>query len=251
MVLEVGHQKAGQPHEVVLDHTHHMKTVGHDAGFGEVAPDEAAIRAGEIDADDFHPLPALEFHQETHEFRFAFARLDIENPTVLQVAEGSAETLALVEGVFIDSEVAGTIQREAFGGLADSELVVDARNGCLAEGLPAGKGFGADAIMMPLVDLLPERFGTVASGQDAGESRNEALVAGKTEEPAGVDDESCRLPEAIEMADLALVAAFAQEPCSSATGAAFGHGSGLGLDMDGRRGRVMALKGVVTLQAYI
>lgn len=251
MVLEVAHQMTRQLHEVVLNHPHDMEAVRHDAGLGKVTADQAAIGAGEIDADDLHPLPAFEFAEECRQVRFAFSRPELEDPTVLQVAEGGAEALALVEGVFVDAKVARTVQREAFGGLADGELLVDAGDGRLAEGLPEGKGFGADAVMMQSVDLLPERFGAVASGQDAGEPGNEAFVAGKTMEPAGVDDEACRRPEAIEVADLALVAALAQEPSPAATGAAFERGSGLGLDMDGGRARLVALKGVVTLQAYI
>ena len=173
----------------------------------------------------------------------AFTWLDIEDPPVLQVAEGGAEALALVEGVFVDAKVARTVQREAFGGLADGELLIDAGDGCLADGLSEGKGFGTDAVMMLSIDLLPERFGAVASGQDAGELWYKAFVTGKTAEPAGVDDEVGRLPEAIEVADFAQVAAFAQEPCPFAAGTAFGRGSGLGLDMDRGGGRLVTLKG--------
>ncbi len=104
--------------------------------------------------------------------------------------------------------------------------------------------------MVLAVDLLPERFRAVASGQDAGEFGNEAFAAGHAEEPAGVDDEAGGLPEAIEMADHALVAAFAPEPRPTTTGAAYGRKSGLGLDLDRRRGKLMTLKGVVTSDLY-
>jgi hypothetical protein len=46
VMLEVGRQLARQLHEVVLDDPHHMEAVGHDAGVGKVAPDQAAVGAG-------------------------------------------------------------------------------------------------------------------------------------------------------------------------------------------------------------
>jgi hypothetical protein len=66
-----------------------------------------------------------------------------------------------------------------------------------------------------------------------------------------VDDEARRFLEAVEVSDLALVATLTLEPCGSATGTAFGQDSGLKLDMEGGWGRFKALKGVVSLQAYI
>jgi len=190
VILEITHQKTRQLHEVVLDDTHDMEAVGHDACIGKVTANQAAIGAGEIDADDLHPLPALEFTKECCKVRLAFSGLNVEDPSVLQIAEGGAEALALVEGMFVDAKVARTVQREPFGGFADGELLVNAGDACLAEGLFERKGFGADAVMMQPVDLLPERFGAVASGQDAGELGNEAFVAGKTKEPVSVDDEA-------------------------------------------------------------
>jgi hypothetical protein len=52
VILEITHQKTRQLHEVVLDDTHDMEAVGHDAGIGKVTANQAAIGAGEIDADD-------------------------------------------------------------------------------------------------------------------------------------------------------------------------------------------------------
>ena len=252
VVLQVGHQQPRQRHEVVLDDPHDMEPVGNDAGVGEVTPDEAAVGAGEVDADDLHPLPPLEFVQESGQVRLALPWLDLEDPAPLQIAEGGAEALALVQGVLIDAEVARAVQREAFGGLADGELVVDAGDGGLAEFPAAGEDAGADAIMMMLINLFPERLGAVASGQDAGEPWQEGLATGSAEEAVGMDDEPGCLLETIEVADLALVAAFAEELGALAVWTAFrSPGACLKLDMDGGGGRLVALEGVVTLQAYI
>jgi hypothetical protein len=67
-----------------------------------------------------------------------------------------------------------------------------------------------------------------------------------------VDDEPGRLFEAIEVADPALVAAFAEELGSLATGTALGAlEGGLKLDMNGTGSRLMVLEGLVPLQPYI
>ena len=92
----------------------------------------------------------------------------------------------------------------------------------------------------------------MAAGQDAGELRDEGSAAGNAEETVGVDNEPGRVLEAIEVADLALVTALAEELGSLAMGAAFWPPQpGLKLDMDGGWGRLVALEGVITLQAYI
>ena len=173
MVLEAGHQMAGQLHEVVLDHAHDMEPVRHDPGIGKVAAHEAAVGAGKVDTDDLDALPPLEFAEESGEIRFAFARPDIEDPAVPQIAEGGAEALAFVEGVLVDAEINRAVQREALGGLAAGELLIDPGDGGLPEFLPVGEGFGADAIVVLLVDACPERLGAVTAGQDAGKHWNE------------------------------------------------------------------------------
>lgn len=67
-----------------------------------------------------------------------------------------------------------------------------------------------------------------------------------------MDDEAGRFLEAIEVANLALVAALAEQVGSLAIGAALRPPeSSLKLDMDRGGSRLSVLKGVVTLQAYI
>lgn len=236
-------------HEVVLDDTHDVEAVGHDPGVGKIAPDEAAVGAGKIDANDLHAFAALEPAEESGEIGGAFAGPDIEDPAVLQVAEGGAEALAFVEGVFVDAEITRAVEGKAFGGLAEGELLVDAGDGCLSELLPAGEGPDAGAIVVLLVNGFPEGLGTVASGNDAGQAWEEASAAGDAEEMAGVDDETGGLSEAVEVTDPALVAAFADEPGALAMGTGPRLECLRMLDMDGGRGGLDALKGGVTLQA--
>lgn len=59
VVLEGNDQLSRQRHEVVLDDAHDVEQVGHDAGVGEVAPDDAAVGAGEVDTDDLDALAPL------------------------------------------------------------------------------------------------------------------------------------------------------------------------------------------------
>lgn len=250
MAFEIGGQMAGQYHEVVLDDAHDMEPVGHDAGVREVAPDDAAVGTGKVDADDFHALAALEIAEESGQIRGAFAAPDVKDSAVFQVAEGGAEALAFVQGVFVDAEVARAIEGKAFGSLADGELLIDAGDGGLSEFPTAGEGSGANAIVMVLIDVFPEGLGAMASGKNAGEARQETPAAGHAEEAVGVDDEACGLAEAVEVADGALVFALSEQLGSFAMRAASGPLESSGeLDMDGRSGRLMTMKGVVTLQA--
>lgn len=107
VAFEVGRRMARQPHEAVLEEAHDVEAVGDDAGLGEVAANQAAVRPGEVDADDLHLVAALELAEEGGQIRFAAAGPDSEDAAVLQVAEGGEEAPALVEGVLVDAEVAG------------------------------------------------------------------------------------------------------------------------------------------------
>jgi len=242
---------ARQLHEVVLDDADDMEAVGDDPGSGEGVFDEAAVGAGEVDADDPHLLPALELAKEPGEILMAAAGLDVENTPVFQVTEGGGEALALVEGVLVDAEVARALQGEAFGGFAAGELLVDAGNGGLADFVALGERAGADAIVVELVDGFAEGLGAVASGPDAGEPGDEAAATLAAQEAASVDDELCGLLKAVEVADRAEIRPFADEAGALAMGTAFGSKLRGKLDMNLGGSRFGILKGVVPLQAYI
>lgn len=53
-----------QLHEVMLDHSHHVKAVSDDSCIWKIASNQAAVRAGEVNADDFDKFSAFEFFEE-------------------------------------------------------------------------------------------------------------------------------------------------------------------------------------------
>ena len=93
---------------------------------------------------------------------------------VPEVAEGGAEALALVQGVFVDAQVLRAIQGDPLTGLAPGELGVDARHGRLAQALGRGNGAGTDPVVVLLEHLFPESLGAVPALQHAGQDGNEA-----------------------------------------------------------------------------
>lgn len=114
--------------------------------------------------------------------------------------------------------------------------MVNTGDGGLAELLAACEGANAKAVVVLLIDGFSEGFGAVATGPDAGEVGKERLGAGNAEISVGVDDELSGFFEAVEVADLALIAAFAEQMGGMAVGAVFGAPEGnLELDIDGSR----------------
>lgn len=53
-----------QLHEVMLDHSHDVEAIGHDSCVWKIASNQAAIRAGEVNADDLDQFSAFEFFEE-------------------------------------------------------------------------------------------------------------------------------------------------------------------------------------------
>lgn len=83
---------------------------------------------------------------------------------------------------------AWAVELHAFGGLALGELLVNARAVGRAEGLVGGEGFGADAIVVVLVDHFSKGLRAVSPGKNAWKLGNEALLAREAMEAAGVSD---------------------------------------------------------------
>ena len=59
---------------------------------------------------------------------------------VFEVAEGGSESSSFVKSVLVDAEHDRALEADAFGGLAFSELGVDAADGSGADGLDFGQG---------------------------------------------------------------------------------------------------------------
>lgn len=74
VMLQILHQMTCQLHEVMLDHSHDMEAVSDDSSVWKIAPNQAAIRAREIDANDLNLLFALEFFEKRSEFWSASAK---------------------------------------------------------------------------------------------------------------------------------------------------------------------------------
>lgn len=110
--------------------------------------------------------------------------MDFKDAMVFEITEGGAEALSFMEGVFVDPEDEGTLERDAFGGFATGELAVDALDGCFAESLSPGDGAGADSLVVLLEDGLAIGFGSVPAFHDPGKVRDERAFTGEASESA-------------------------------------------------------------------
>jgi hypothetical protein len=63
------------------------------------------------------------------QIRCRFALNNVRHPGVTQIAEGGGELLLFTEGVFVDAEDQGIIQRETFTGFAFCKLRINAGDG--------------------------------------------------------------------------------------------------------------------------
>ena len=138
MALELRSDGACEVHEVVINDTHNMEAVRNDPGIGKEAPDDVAVRAGEIDANHLHFVATLQGEQIGAQIRDAAPRPDIKNAVVAKIAESGAEALPLMQSVFINAQVLGAFQRESFIGLAACELGVDTTHRSCPETLVTG-----------------------------------------------------------------------------------------------------------------
>lgn len=79
----------------------------------------------------------MEGGQEGLQIGGAFAFGDIEDPVPFEVAEGGRESATFVQGMLVDTEDLGAVERDAFAGFAAGELLVDALD---AGGAETGDG---------------------------------------------------------------------------------------------------------------
>lgn len=222
MAFELWRDGTGQVHEVMVDDAHDMKAVGDDPGVGEEAADDVTVGTGEVDTDHLHFVTAAQGKQVGAQLRDASPRSDVENAVVAQIAKRGAEALLFVQGVFVDTEIAGALQGESFIGLAACELGVDTAHRGGTQPLVAGDGAGADAVMVVFENLLPEGFGAVPALGDTGQPRKEAAQATGALEPSGVDVQDTRASERLQMPGLAQVTSLAADTGAEAVGTVCG-----------------------------
>ncbi|MFC0017462.1 hypothetical protein, partial [Roseibacillus persicicus] len=110
-------------------------------------------------------------------FGFTATWLHIKDAMIFQVTESGAETLSLMESVFVDAEVLGTFQVDSFGCFPAGKLLIDTLDGCFSDSLPLSNGAGANSLVVKFVNGLPEEFGTLPAGPDAREFREKGARA--------------------------------------------------------------------------
>ena len=92
---------------------------------------------------------------------------------VLQITEGSGETLSASEEVLIDAENGWTTRRMPFFELAFETLAKVALHGGGADLFPAAQAAAVDAVEVLLIDRLLVGFAGPLAGKNAGESLTE------------------------------------------------------------------------------
>lgn len=103
--------------------------------------------------------------------------MNLEDFMIFQIAEGSAESLSLVQGVFVYAEIEGTVQADAFAGLTYGELLIDPTDSGLTDSLVAAEGTGADAIVMLFINMITKRLRALPIGAYAWKIRDEGSTA--------------------------------------------------------------------------
>jgi len=141
---------------VLINQTNRMEAVGDDLGTGEPLPHKPPVWAGQVDTDQSDLLASLQGSKESTKILFAPAGMDIKDSVVLQVAEGGAEALSLVQGMLINAEIEGAILANTFLGFSLGKLLVDASYGRLAEPLSFAQDAGTDATLVLFVDVVAE-----------------------------------------------------------------------------------------------
>jgi len=179
MVFDFGSDLAHEIHEVLLDHTDDVEAIGDDPGVGEVTTDQGTVGAAQIHADDTDVFFAVEPTEVSVEILWIPAFDDIENAVGPEVAEGRGEPGSPsmpgsfpVDGVFIDTEDGRTDAIGTFPGFLLGVFAVEAFDSSRADPFPMSEDAAGNTVAMALVDGLPKRFGGLAIGFDAGESRD-------------------------------------------------------------------------------
>ena len=106
---DLGSNLFEQAHKVVLYDADDMEAIGHDTGTGKEAPDEPSVRTEQVDADYFDLLPALELTEVASQVLATTAFYQIEDTTVLQVAQRRYHLVATVQTMLVDSSTCGQV----------------------------------------------------------------------------------------------------------------------------------------------
>jgi len=110
VVFDLRGDLTSEVHEMLDDNANDMEAIGNDAGIGEPAADQGAVRTGEVDADHLDAFAALEVLKEGDDVGAGSTLDDIEDLVIFKIAKGGGESLALVEGVLVDTEHNGALE---------------------------------------------------------------------------------------------------------------------------------------------
>lgn len=225
-----GTELAGELEQMLADQPDGVEAVGHDLGAGKPTADDRAVGVGQVDADDSDALPAPQGAQVGGQLRLAAAGAEVEDPAVLQVAEGGGEALAAMQGVLIDTKHLRAVQALAFPGFALGELGVDAAHRGRPQSLPPSQGRGTDAVIVALEDPLSPRLRAASARPDARQGLHKTAGAvGTAVTPAG-DHQLTGLAKAGQMAHPAFIPPLAAEASASAARALSGRVQRLNVD---------------------
>lgn len=124
-----------------------------------------------------------------------------------------------MEGVFVDTEKLGTIQREPFTGFSYSELRINAGDGGWGDLFEAAHHGAGDAFVVKSVNVLSEGLGGMPSWENTRELREERNLAVAAAESAAANAQASGVAKALHMANPAHIESFALDAGTTAAGA--------------------------------
>ncbi|GIU80762.1 MAG: hypothetical protein KatS3mg005_4000 [Bryobacteraceae bacterium] len=164
----------------MVDEADDVEAAGHDAGVGEALAHRGAAGGGQIDADQFDLLLALQALETGVEAGLRAAGHDVEDLVRARVAQRGGVAEAAREEALVQAEVFRTADRLPLGRLAAESVLEVALDGGRADSLPPRQPAAVDAVQMLLEDGPVEGFAGPLPGQEAGQRLAEVPPAGQT-----------------------------------------------------------------------
>ncbi|GIU77640.1 MAG: hypothetical protein KatS3mg005_0878 [Bryobacteraceae bacterium] len=124
-----GTELAPAGEEVMVDEADDVEAAGHDAGVGEALAHQGALEGGQIDADQFDLLLALQALETGVEAGLRAAGHDVEDPVRARVAQRGGVAEAAREEALVQAEVFRTADRLPLGRLAAESVLEVALDG--------------------------------------------------------------------------------------------------------------------------
>jgi len=184
---QIGTELAGNAHEVQSGHAYRMEAIRHDPGPREPAFDEKAVGVRQVDAHHPDPVAAAKRGEIAGQLRLAASRANVEDPVLLQIAEGRHEALAPMQGMLVYAQDPRAILAQPLLGLPFGKLRVDPTHRRLAQVFPLRQPRRADAVVMAPVHFLPPALRAVPPGSNPGQGLHEAALAAYAPPPMAIN----------------------------------------------------------------